>query len=75
MNDTFALSVSGIDPIGDYADRLCRAGCSDTLVAIIGGKLYLDFDREGVSFDAAVRSAQQDVERAGGHVDYMLPPR
>jgi hypothetical protein len=68
------LRVSGIDPNGDYEDRLYDAGCSDALVAVVSGRLFLDFDRDAASFDAAVQSARRDVERAGGHVDAVMPP-
>lgn len=74
MNHAFTLRVSGIDPTGDYEDRLHDAGCDDALVAVVGGTVYLDFDRDAASFDAAVRSAQQDVERAGGRVEAVMPP-
>jgi len=74
MSHTFTLHVSGIDTTGNFEDRLYEAGCSDALVAILGGSLYLDFDREAVSFDAAVQSAKQDVERAGGRVIEVMPP-
>ncbi len=74
MNHAFTLRVSGIETAGNYEDRLFDAGCNDALVAVVGGKLYLDFDRDAASFDAAVQSAQRDVERAGGHVEAVMPP-
>ena len=74
MSYSFTLQVSGIDTAGNYEDRLYEAGCSDALVAVLSGTLYLDFDREAPSFNAAVRSAEQDVERAGGHVVKVTPP-
>lgn len=74
MTHAFTLLVSGIEPAGDYEDRLYEAGCKDALVAVVGGKLYLDFDRDAASFDAAVQSARQDVERAGGRVEDVMPP-
>ncbi|HVC57205.1 MAG TPA: hypothetical protein VND95_14705 [Stellaceae bacterium] len=74
MTHAFTLRVSGIDITGNYEDRLYEAGCDDALVAVVGGKLRLDFDREGASFEAAVNAARRDVERAGGHVDGVVPP-
>lgn len=68
MNHIFTLQVSGIDITGRYEDRLFDAGCSDALVAVLDGKLYLDFDRDAPSFDAAVQSASADIGRAGGRV-------
>lgn len=74
MNHAFTLRISGIDITGNYEDRLYEAGCNDALVAVVGGKLRLDFDREAASFEAAVNAARQDVERAGGRVDDVVPP-
>jgi hypothetical protein len=74
MNHPFTVQVSGIDPTGNYEDRLFEAGCNDALMAVVGGALYLDFDRDAASFDAALQSAQQDIERAGGHVEAVMPP-
>ena len=75
MSYSFTMQVSGIDTAGSYEDRLYDAGCNDALVAVLSGTLYLDFDREASSFDAAVQSAKQDIERAGGYVvEVMTPP-
>ncbi|HVM79912.1 MAG TPA: hypothetical protein VMU06_12900 [Stellaceae bacterium] len=66
---SFTLEVSGIDVSGDrYEDALFRAGCDDALVAVVNGKLFLDFDREAVSYERAVTSAKHDVQAAGGSV-------
>ena len=73
MNHSFTLRVSGIEIAGNYEDRLYEAGCDDASVAVVGGQLYLDFDRDAASFSAAVQSAQKDVERAGGHVEAVMP--
>ena len=74
MNHSFTLRVSGIDTTGNYEDRLYDAGCDDALVAVVDGQLYLDFDRDAADFDAAVQSAQKDVESAGGRVEAVMPP-
>jgi hypothetical protein len=69
MNYAFTLEVSGID-IGreNYEDALFEAGCDDALIAVVNGALLLDFHREGVSFEDAVKSASRGVELAGGKV-------
>ena len=60
MNDTFTLEVAGIDPNRDgFEDALYDAGCTDALIAVIDGKVFLDFDREGPSFQQAVNSARR----------------
>jgi hypothetical protein len=74
MSHAFTLRVSGIVTTGNYEDRLYDAGCDDALVVIVGGNLYLDFDRDGVSFEDTVQSARLDVERAGGRVEAVVPP-
>ena len=50
--------------------------CDDALISVVDGRLQLDFDREASSFGAAVGSAVDDIERAGGRVVKIdpLPP-
>jgi hypothetical protein len=72
MKYAFTLHVSNIELTDNYEDRLFDAGCSDALIAVIDNALYLDFDREALSLDAAVESAKQDVARAGGRVIEVL---
>jgi hypothetical protein len=75
MIHTFTLRVAGIDPArGDYEDRLYKAGCGDALIAVIDGVVYLDFDREGPSFEQAVVSATDAVKAAGASDVQVLPP-
>ena len=49
MNHAFTLEVAGIDIARDnYEDALYEAGCRDALIAVVDGKMFLDFDREAV---------------------------
>ena len=68
MIHVFTLEVAGIDIGANYEDRLYEAGCSDALPAVVNGTLFLDFDRDARSFSDAVKSAQHDIESAGGKV-------
>ena len=52
----------------DAADRLYEAGCDDGLAGSSGGVSSVDFAREAVSLDAAIRSATADVRKAGFEV-------
>ena len=63
----FRLVVEGAD-LQDEAvvDRLFEAGCDDALVGSTGGVQFIDFDRDAASFDAAVSSAVENVERVRG---------
>ena len=74
MNYAFTIEVSGID-IGreNYEDALFEAGCDDALVAVVNGTLFLDFDRDGPSFEGAVKTASPDVELAGGRFIRAIP--
>ncbi len=70
----FTLEVVGIDTSrSDYEDGLYESGCRDALVALVGGKLLLDFDRECASYDQAVSTAIEDVIKAGGQVVAVAP--
>jgi hypothetical protein len=74
MNHMFTLEVEGIDTTrGSYEDALYDAGCRDALIAVIDGKVFLDFDREGPSFQQAVISATDAVHAAGGKVMRVMP--
>ena len=74
MNYAFTLEVSGIDTGHEnYEDALFEAGCDDALVALVNGAMFLDFHRDGSSFEDAVKSASRDVELAGGKVVRVIP--
>ncbi len=71
---SFTVQVDGIDPRADkYEDRLFEAGCGDALVAVIENTLFVDFDREAATYEAAISSATHDIEVAGGKVARILP--
>jgi hypothetical protein len=66
---SFKFQVAGINRSAKtYEDALYEAGCDDALVIVLDGQVFLDFDREAPSYEAAVRSAKSDVEKVGGHV-------
>jgi hypothetical protein len=74
MNFAFTLEVSGIDTGREnYEDSLYEAGCDDALIAVVNGTMFLDFHRDGSSFDDAVKSASRNVELAGGKVVRVVP--
>src|ERR1700738_4242640 len=66
MNYAFTLEVSVIE-IGreNYEGALFEAGCDDALIAVVNGTLLLDFHRDGLTFEDAVKSASRGVELAG----------
>ena len=65
----FTLQVAGINTDDEhYEDALYNAGCTDGLIAVIDGVVFIDFDRRAPTYDLAVRSATRSVERAGGRV-------
>ncbi len=71
---SFTIEIKGIDPAGtQYEDALYEAGCGDALVAVINGRMMIDFDREASSYEGAVASAVRDMERAGAQVVHVSP--
>jgi hypothetical protein len=67
---SFQVKVVGIDIENTpYADLLFDAGCGDALVFVQNGSLFLDFDREAVSFDSAINSAIACIMKAGGSIE------
>ena len=74
MNYGFTIQVAGIDAKrGNYEDTLYDAGCGDALVVVLDGMIFLDFQREDVTFEKAVESASRNVEKAGGRVVKVSP--
>jgi hypothetical protein len=74
MNHAFTLEVSGIDTGREnYEDALYEAGCDDALIAVVNGTMFIDFDRDGLSFQDAVKPASHDVELTGGKVVRVVP--
>ncbi len=64
---TFTLEVQGPDVHGEETvNALFEAGCDDALVGSSDGNQFLDFDREAVSLEEAVRSAVVDIESVDG---------
>lgn len=70
----FTIIASGLDPFADnFEDRFFEAGCDDATISLQKGLIILDFTREAVSFETAVKSAAADIERAGARVDRVEP--
>lgn len=66
---SFTLHVDGINLDNKYyEDALYNVGCTDALIAVIDGALFLDFSRQAPSYDLAVQTAMRAVEKAGGRV-------
>ena len=62
----FTLVLSGVAKLSqDVLDGLFEAGCDDALIGMRDGVAFADFNREGPSFEAAIQSAIQNVEKAG----------
>lgn len=69
----FTIQVDGVDASGRYEDAFHEAGCDDAMIAVVDGKMFLDFDREAASYEIAVDSAKRNVEEAGGKVVKVAP--
>ncbi len=61
----FTLILQGVDEnTPNLEDALFEAGCDDAIINFKNGTVYLDFDREDVSFEHAILSAIKDIESA-----------
>ena len=66
----FTLILKGtLELTDEIADELFEAGCHDGTPGICNGKFTIDFHREAVSLDAAIRSAIESVKSAGYEVE------
>ena len=71
---TFSIIVSGVDIYSDdFEEVFFHAGCDDAIIRVERGALILSFDREAVSFSAALESAMSDVRTAGAKVVRIEP--
>ncbi|MCX8957860.1 helix-turn-helix transcriptional regulator [Erwinia psidii] len=62
----FTLVLSGVrSSTPKLEDALFTAGCDDALICFYGTAVYLEFDREAVTLNAAVSGAIGDIEGAG----------
>jgi len=69
----FTMEVAGIDPDEEgLEDRFYGNGVDDALIYVSGGRLFLAFDRESWSEDAAVRAATRDIVDRGGKVERVI---
>jgi hypothetical protein len=74
MNYAFTLEVSGIDTAREnYEDALYEVGRDDAVIVVVNDLMFLDFHRDGFSFQDGVKSASHDVELAGGEVVRVVP--
>ncbi len=63
----FTLIVEGPDlQAPPLIDSLFDAGCDDAAVGCAHGVQYVDFDREAETFDDAILSAVDDIEKLDG---------
>lgn len=59
----FRLVLKNVDEkTPNLEDCLYKAGCDDALVNFRNGTVYLDFDREDISFEQAVIQAIRNIE-------------
>lgn len=59
----FTLVLNGVNETTPLLEEsLYEAGCNDALINFRNGTVYLDFDRQALSFEKAVLSAIKDIE-------------
>jgi hypothetical protein len=69
----FTIVASGLDVESDFEDRFYGAKCDDATIAVIKGKIVLEFAREARNFAHALMSAIVDVIDAGATIDRVEP--
>jgi TATA-box binding protein (TBP) (component of TFIID and TFIIIB) len=70
----FTIIASGLDPDSDdFEDRFFEAGCDDTTIAFVKGRIVIEFAREARNFSHALFTAIQSVQRAGATVEHIEP--
>ncbi|EOW7153615.1 TPA: helix-turn-helix transcriptional regulator [Yersinia enterocolitica] len=62
----FTLTLSGVTyETEGLEDALYESGCDDALICAYGKSVYVEFDREAETLDAAIASAVDNIESAG----------
>lgn len=62
----FVLELTGVTEVSPAVeDALFEAGCDDATISARGGRVFLTFSRTATSLPDAVRSATEDVSKAG----------
>lgn len=70
----FTIIASGLDPESeDFEDRFFEAGCDDSTIAFVKGRIVIEFSRNARNFSHALISAMRDVIRAGAIVEHVEP--
>jgi|SRR5450830_1083887 predicted DNA-binding transcriptional regulator AlpA len=70
----FSIIASGLNPEAeDFETRFFNAGCDDATISFQKGHIIVDFSREAESFDDAIASAVEAVNKAGAKVDRVEP--
>ena len=65
----FTIRLKEIDALSDdQIEALFAVGCTDGVPASSCGEAWIDFDRDAPTLEQAMRSAIQDVKRAGMNV-------
>ncbi len=66
----FTIRLKGVDVMTDeLIETLFAAGCTDGTPASSNGSAWIGFDRDADTLDAAIRSAVDDVRRAGCDIE------
>jgi hypothetical protein len=66
----FTVLLAGVDDITpELADALYKAGCDEGTVGSSCGIATVSFARQAPSLQEAIRSAINDIQRAGGDIE------
>lgn len=70
----FTIIASGLDPSAkDFEDRFFNAGCDDSIIAFVKGRIIIEFQREAKNFSHALGAAIRDVRAAGAKIEHIEP--
>lgn len=70
---SFTVEVAGDAKAYDRYEQIVQKTADDALLAMVDGKIFIDFDRYAASYDTAVRSAIHDLENEGVQIVDVIP--
>ncbi len=71
---SFTVEITGpITRLPDPGGVIYNAGCDDSLVVVVDGRMMVDFDRVASSYENAVTSATHELTSAGAQIVNVTP--
>ena len=69
---TFEFKITSTLETSSLAEDLARSGCSDALLSVSKGCMFLEFDRVAFNLEEAVQTALEDAAKVELQVEQIV---